>query len=83
MQTDGFASNPLSQKFKGTWDCTRQLYKSQGLAGFTKGLTPTLIRRVLLSNPTIGRDTDAPYRSPIANAATFVTYETVLKALSD
>lgn len=48
MQTDGFASQPATQGFKNTWDCTRQLYRSQGLAGFTKGLAPTLIRYVLV-----------------------------------
>ncbi|KDN51375.1 putative YMC1-protein of the mitochondrial carrier family [Tilletiaria anomala UBC 951] len=42
MQTD--ALNPAERQYKGPLDCARQIYRSAGVGGFFRGLTPTLVR---------------------------------------
>ncbi|KAH9929566.1 mitochondrial carrier [Epithele typhae] len=43
MQTDGFSAAD-GQKYKSTLDCVRTVWRTEGLAAFTRGLGPTLIR---------------------------------------
>ncbi|KAF0714150.1 Aste57867_4021 [Aphanomyces stellatus] len=33
-----------ADKYKGTWDCTKQIYQHEGMRGYYKGLTPNLIK---------------------------------------
>ena len=40
LQGDGVESN----EYKGTMDCVRRTYHSDGIRGFFKGITPTLVR---------------------------------------
>lgn len=40
LQTDGVESN----EYKGMLDCFRKTYRSVGVSGFFKGITPTLVR---------------------------------------
>ncbi len=42
LQTDGLA--PADRQYKGALDCARQIYAQNGVKGFFKGLTPTLVR---------------------------------------
>lgn len=44
IQTDGFPSQPDKRKYHGVIDCVRKTMATQGIGGFFKGLTPTLIR---------------------------------------
>lgn len=45
LQTDGLKSGFGGvKKYAGAIDCVGQLWKEQGVKGFFKGLTPTLIR---------------------------------------
>eukprot|EP01089_Gocevia_fonbrunei_P004699 TRINITY_DN1473_c0_g1_i3.p1 TRINITY_DN1473_c0_g1~~TRINITY_DN1473_c0_g1_i3.p1 ORF type:complete len:174 (+),score=22.22 TRINITY_DN1473_c0_g1_i3:39-524(+) len=41
IQTD--ASDPTLRKYKNTLDCTKQLYRAEGLRGFWRGFTPCLL----------------------------------------
>ena len=43
MQTDGFTP-ATGQKYSSTMDCVRKVIANEGLAGFRRGLVPTLIR---------------------------------------
>ncbi|PVG02470.1 putative YMC1-protein of the mitochondrial carrier family [Serendipita vermifera] len=43
MQTDGFTP-ATGQKYTSTLDCVRKVIANEGLAGFRRGLVPTLIR---------------------------------------
>jgi len=43
MQTDGFTVAD-GRKYKSTLDCIRTVWRTEGIAAFTRGLTPTLIR---------------------------------------
>ncbi|KAJ6507288.1 mitochondrial carrier domain-containing protein [Mycena vitilis] len=43
MQTDGFTA-ATGQKHKSAIDCARTVWRAEGIAAFTRGLTPTLIR---------------------------------------
>ncbi|KAJ6538860.1 mitochondrial carrier domain-containing protein [Mycena vulgaris] len=43
MQTDGFSA-ATGQKYKSSIDCVRTVWRTEGIAAFTRGLTPTLIR---------------------------------------
>jgi len=43
MQTDGFSSS-TGRRYNTTLDCIKQVWRSEGLAAFTRGLGPTLIR---------------------------------------
>jgi len=43
MQTDGF-SDSTGRRYKSMIDCARQVWKSEGIGAFTRGLAPTLIR---------------------------------------
>ncbi|KAJ7467119.1 mitochondrial carrier domain-containing protein [Mycena latifolia] len=43
MQTDGF-SPATGQKYTSTLNCVRTVWRAEGIAAFTRGLTPTLIR---------------------------------------
>ncbi|KAJ7502391.1 mitochondrial carrier domain-containing protein [Mycena galericulata] len=43
MQTDGFTA-ATGQKYKSSIDCVRTVWRTEGIAAFTRGLTPTLIR---------------------------------------
>ncbi|KAJ7646692.1 mitochondrial carrier domain-containing protein, partial [Roridomyces roridus] len=43
MQTDGFTP-ATGQKYKSAIDCVRTVWRTEGIAAFTRGLTPTLIR---------------------------------------
>ncbi|KAJ7354614.1 mitochondrial carrier domain-containing protein [Mycena albidolilacea] len=43
MQTDGFSA-ATGQKYKSAIDCVRTVWRTEGIAAFTRGLTPTLIR---------------------------------------
>ncbi|KAJ7028511.1 mitochondrial carrier domain-containing protein [Mycena alexandri] len=43
MQTDGFTP-ATGQKYKSAIDCVRTVWRTEGVAAFTRGLTPTLIR---------------------------------------
>jgi solute carrier family 25 carnitine/acylcarnitine transporter 20/29 len=45
MQTDGFTAS-TGQKYKSSIDCVRTVWRTEGIAAFTRGLTPTLIRLV-------------------------------------
>lgn len=42
MQTDSL--NPKEQQYKGTLDCFKQIYKANGIKGFFRGFTPTILR---------------------------------------
>ena len=42
LQTDAII--PSQRRYKGMVDCAVQVWRQQGLRGFTGGLTPTLIR---------------------------------------
>lgn len=44
LQTDGLPSQPSLRKYSGALDCAKRLYAENGWRGFTRGLTPTLIR---------------------------------------
>lgn len=46
MQTDGFGKE---QKYKSMRDCFAQTYRASGLAGFWKGIFPTLLRAMPVS----------------------------------
>lgn len=46
MQTDGFGAE---QKYKSMRDCFAQTYRASGLAGFWKGIFPTLLRAMPVS----------------------------------
>ncbi|WFD29424.1 hypothetical protein MSPP1_000433 [Malassezia sp. CBS 17886] len=41
-QTDSIY--PAQRKYKNAWDVVRQLYRTDGVHGFLRGITPTLIR---------------------------------------
>ncbi|KAJ7092010.1 mitochondrial carrier domain-containing protein [Mycena belliarum] len=43
MQTDGFSA-ATGRKYASTLDCVRTVWRAEGIAAFTRGLTPTLIR---------------------------------------
>lgn len=43
MQTDGFTP-ATGQKYSSTIDCVRKVIANEGIAGFRRGLVPTLIR---------------------------------------
>ncbi|KIM31398.1 hypothetical protein M408DRAFT_258752 [Serendipita vermifera MAFF 305830] len=43
MQTDGFTP-ATGQKYSSTLDCVRKVIANEGIAGFRRGLVPTLIR---------------------------------------
>ncbi|KAG9309318.1 mitochondrial carrier domain-containing protein [Chiua virens] len=43
MQTDGFTPS-TGQKYASARDCVRQVWRTEGIAAFTRGLCPTLIR---------------------------------------
>jgi solute carrier family 25 (mitochondrial carnitine/acylcarnitine transporter), member 20/29 len=43
MQTDGFSPS-TGQKYASTLDCFRTTWRTEGIAAFTRGLGPTLIR---------------------------------------
>jgi len=43
MQTDGFTPS-TGQKYISTLDCVRKVWRTEGIAAFTRGLGPTLIR---------------------------------------
>ncbi|KAK7018834.1 mitochondrial carrier [Favolaschia claudopus] len=43
MQTDGFTT-ATGRKYKSAIDCARIVWRTEGIAAFTRGLTPTLIR---------------------------------------
>ncbi|KAJ3053908.1 hypothetical protein HK097_003098 [Rhizophlyctis rosea] len=42
LQAQGTPSHP--DVYAGAWDCCRRCYKGEGLAGFYKGLMPTLLK---------------------------------------
>lgn len=42
LQTDSL--NPKEQQYKGTLDCFRQIYQTNGIKGFFRGFTPTILR---------------------------------------
>lgn len=46
MQSDGFGKD---MKYKSMSDCFRQTYRGEGLRGFWKGITPTLLRAMPVS----------------------------------
>ena len=55
MQTDGFPSQVAGaepKKYNGTLDCARKIWAAQGWRGFTRGLTPTLIRSPFVNGAT-------------------------------
>ncbi|KAF9232663.1 mitochondrial carrier domain-containing protein [Melanogaster broomeanus] len=43
MQTDGFTPS-TGQKYASARDCVRQVWRTEGIGAFTRGLGPTLIR---------------------------------------
>ncbi|KIY44545.1 mitochondrial carrier [Fistulina hepatica ATCC 64428] len=43
IQTDGFSPS-TGQKYKSILHCVKTVWRTEGLAAFTRGLTPTLIR---------------------------------------
>lgn len=43
MQTDGFTP-ATGQKYSSTLDCLKKVISQEGVAGFKRGLIPTLIR---------------------------------------
>jgi len=43
MQTDGFTPS-TGQKYASARDCMRKVWRTEGIAAFTRGLGPTLIR---------------------------------------
>ena len=45
MQTDGFSPS-TGQKYASARDCVRKVWRTEGIAAFTRGLGPTLIRSV-------------------------------------
>ena len=45
MQTDGFTPS-TGQKYASARDCVRKVWRTEGIAAFTRGLGPTLIRLV-------------------------------------
>ena len=47
IQTDGFSPS-TGQKYKSAIDCVRIAWRTDGIRAFTRGLGPTLIRRVKL-----------------------------------
>lgn len=47
LQTDGF--KPGKQQYKGAIDCTKKVWAQEGLMGFWRGLTPTLMRAMPVS----------------------------------
>lgn len=47
MQTDGFTPS-AGQKYVSARDCVRKVWQTEGIAAFTRGLGPTLIRLVKL-----------------------------------
>jgi len=51
MQTDGFTP-ATGQKYKSAIDCVRTVWRTEGIAAFTRGLTPTLIRSPLANGAT-------------------------------
>ncbi|KNZ43748.1 MC family mitochondrial carrier protein [Puccinia sorghi] len=52
IQTDGLRSQPTARKYLGIWDCVRKVYVGEGMRGFLRGLTPTLIRSPLVNGAT-------------------------------
>jgi solute carrier family 25 carnitine/acylcarnitine transporter 20/29 len=42
MQTDAIA--PAQRQFKSTLHCAQQIFKTAGISGFLRGLSPTLVR---------------------------------------
>lgn len=52
LQTDGLRSQPTKRKYLGIWDCVRKVYVGEGVRGFLRGLTPTLIRSPLVNGAT-------------------------------
>lgn len=42
MQTDSL--NPKEQQYKGTLDCFKKIYQTNGIKGFFRGFTPTILR---------------------------------------
>lgn len=67
LQTDALPSQAASRKYSGALDCARKVWAAEGAAGFTKGLTPTMIRCA----PSEMRILTARC-APIANASVFV-----------
>ena len=54
MQTDGFTPS-TGQKYSSARDCVRKVWRTEGIAAFTRGLGPTLIRSVnlrIIAQPT-------------------------------
>ncbi|KAF8541927.1 mitochondrial carrier protein [Trichophaea hybrida] len=47
LQTDGLKAG--EQKYKGAVDCMRQVWAKEGMMGFWRGLTPTLMRAMPVS----------------------------------
>ncbi|SCV69869.1 BQ2448_1263 [Microbotryum intermedium] len=91
IQTDGFTSQAATaaKKYSGSWDCAKKLYKDAGLKGFTKGLTPTLIRRVCSNNSSqkdqsadlTPFECDVSFSSPVVNGVTFLVFEQVMQII--
>jgi len=75
MQTDGFTT-ATGRKYATSIDCVRQVWRSEGLPAFTRGLGPTLIRFVFsLYISFHDSNIRLLYRSPFANGATFLGFE--------
>ncbi|KAM0789627.1 hypothetical protein ACM66B_000432 [Microbotryomycetes sp. NB124-2] len=51
LQTDGLPSQAgtPAKRYSGAIDCTRQLWREQGVKGFFRGLTPTLARAPIVN----------------------------------
>ena len=58
MQTDGFTPS-TGQKYASARDCVRKVWRTEGIAAFTRGLGPTLIRLVKLPHYRTNRLTRA------------------------
>ncbi|KAI8448898.1 MC family mitochondrial carrier protein [Phakopsora pachyrhizi] len=52
IQTDALPSQPSFRKYNGIIDCAQKIWCHEGLKGFLKGLTPTLIRSPLVNGAT-------------------------------
>lgn len=79
MQTDGFSA-ATGQKYKSAIDCVRTVWRTEGIAAFTRGLTPTLIRSV--SSRRLRFVSLISRRSPFANGATFLGFEMASRVLN-
>ena len=67
LQTDALPSQAAARKYSGALDCARKVWAAEGAAGFTKGLTPTMIRCALMRGKML-----TVCRAPLANSAVFV-----------